>query len=246
MSHETSFGFKQVSEEQKQPLVKGVFESVASRYDVMNDVMSLGIHRLWKSHFIRKLAPKNNTHLLDVAGGTGDIAFRFMDATKNSEVSLCDINPAMLENGYQRAINENRLHGIEWVCGNAESLPFPDHHFDYYTIAFGIRNVTHIDKALNEAYRVLKPGGKFMCLEFSHVTNPLLQKIYDTYSFHLIPAFGKLVAGDRDSYQYLVESIRMFPKQEAFAAMIEEAGFAHVSFENLTHGMVAIHSGWKI
>ncbi len=246
MTHETSFGFKKVSEAEKQPLVRGVFESVASRYDVMNDVMSLGVHRIWKQQFIRKLMPRANTHLLDVAGGTGDIAFRFLDATHNANATLCDINPAMLENGYRRAVDENRLDNLEWVCGNAEALPFPDNHFDYYTIAFGIRNVTHIDVALKEALRVLKPGGKFMCLEFSHVTNPVLKKIYDTYSFHLIPAFGKLVANDKESYQYLVESIRVFPEQEKFASMIEQAGFSNVSYENLTHGVVAIHSGWKI
>lgn len=246
MSKKTSFGFQQVDEEQKQPLVRGVFENVASRYDIMNDVMSLGIHRIWKQQFIRKLHPRPNTHLLDVAGGTGDIAFRFLDANPSGEVTLCDINHAMLENGYRRAVDENRLNHLEWVCGNAESLPFEDNHFDYYTIAFGIRNVTHIDKALQEAYRVLKPGGKFMCLEFSHVTNPVLQKIYDNYSFHLIPAFGKIIANDRDSYQYLVESIRMFPKQENFAQMIRDASFENVNYENLTHGVVAIHSGWKI
>ncbi len=246
MSNKTSFGFRQVGEDEKQPLVKGVFESVASRYDVMNDVMSLGVHRIWKQQFIKKLAPRANTDLLDVAGGTGDIAFRFLDKAKGGQATLCDINHAMLENGYRRAIDENRLKGIEWVCGNAESLPFPDNHFDYYTIAFGIRNVTHIDIALKEALRVLKPGGRFMCLEFSHVTNPILQKIYDSYSFHLIPAFGELVAKDRDSYQYLVESIRMFPKQEEFVAMIEAAGFSQASYENLTHGVVAIHSGWKV
>ncbi len=246
MSNKTSFGFKQIEEDEKQPLVKGVFESVASRYDVMNDVMSLGIHRLWKQHFIKKLAPRANTHLLDVAGGTGDIAFRFLDNTKNAQVTLCDINHTMLENGYRRAIDENRLEGIEWVCGNAESLPFPNNHFDYYTIAFGIRNVTHIDHALKEAWRVLKPGGRFLCLEFSHVTNPILKKIYNSYSFHLIPAFGKIVTQDRASYQYLVESIQMFPKQEEFLDMIKTAGFLQTSYENLTHGIVAIHSGWKV
>lgn len=246
MPNKTSFGFKTVEEKEKQPLVGQVFASVAKRYDIMNDVMSLGIHRVWKNRLINKLNPQEGTHLLDVAGGTGDIAFRYLDKQPKGHVTLCDINPSMLEEGYRRAIDGNRLNGIEWVCGNAESLPFPDNHFDYYTIAFGIRNVTHIDKALKEAHRVLKPGGHFLCLEFSHIPNEALAKAYDAYSFNFIPKFGKLVAGDADSYQYLVESIRMFPKQQDFVEMIEKAGFSQVSYENLSQGIVAIHSGWKI
>ncbi len=245
MEDKTHFGFKEVDKTQKESLVKGVFSNVASRYDIMNDVMSLGVHRLWKDKFITMLAPKLGSKLLDVAGGTGDIAFRFMKAAKDSSVTVCDINQEMLNEGYKNSIDKNIIKDIEWVCGNAEELPFEDNTYDYYTIAFGIRNVTNIDRALREAYRVLKPGGRFMCLEFSKVSNPALAKFYDIYSFKFIPAMGQFVAKDKDSYQYLVESIRKFPSQEQFAKMIKEAGFSQVKYTNMSGGIVAIHSGWK-
>ena len=246
MSQKTHFGFQQVDETEKESLVKGVFSSVASKYDLMNDAMSLGVHRLWKDEMLRMLAPRENAKLLDVAGGTGDIAFRFLKQCTGGEVTVCDINPEMLEQGKKNAINRGITQGISWQCGNAESLPFEDNSFDYYTIAFGIRNVTHIDKALEEAHRVLKPGGRFLCLEFSKVTNPVLAKCYDLYSFHAIPHMGKILAGDSESYQYLVESIRRFPDQETFKQMIETAGFRNVKYRNLTFGTVALHSGWKV
>lgn len=246
MTQKTHFGFKQVDESQKESLVKGVFSSVASRYDVMNDAMSMGVHRLWKDDMIRTLAPRKNSKLLDVAGGTGDIAFRYLKSCENGEATICDINPEMLQEGRKNAINKGILDNINWHCGNAESLPFPDNHFDYYTIAFGIRNVTNIDKALEEAYRVLKPGGRFLCLEFSKVVSPIVAKAYDLYSFHLIPKMGKVLANDSESYKYLVESIRKFPKQNKFADMINDAGFSKVKYRNLTFGVVALHSGWKV
>jgi demethylmenaquinone methyltransferase/2-methoxy-6-polyprenyl-1,4-benzoquinol methylase len=245
-SSTVSFGFEEVSPQEKTARVRGVFSRVASRYDLMNDLMSGMLHRVWKNLFITKLNPKPNTHLLDVAGGTGDITFRFLEKCPTGQVTTFDLNQDMLDEGRNRAIDRNYLNNIEWICGNAQDLPFPDNHFDYYTIAFGIRNVTFIDQALKEAYRVLKPGGRFMCLEFSHVTLPLLAKIYDAYSFSVIPTLGKLVANDRESYQYLVESIRRFPKQEEFLAMMTEAGFVQASYENLTQGVVAVHSGWKV
>lgn len=239
----THFGYKTVDENVKASLVRGVFSSVAGRYDIMNDLMSGGIHHLWKDKMVAQL-PKGA--LLDVAGGTGDIAFRYHTRFPDRPVTVCDINQAMLLKGRDRAIDQNVLHGVEWVCGDAEALPFPSMSFDCYTIAFGIRNVTHIDRALSEAYRVLKPGGKFMCLEFSHVTNPWLAGFYEHYSFHVIPRIGKLVTGDADSYQYLVESIRQFPRQDDFATMIKAAGFSRVSYQNLTAGVTAIHSGWRL
>lgn len=242
----THFGFKEVEIDQKAPLVKGVFDNVASKYDIMNDVMSLGVHRLWKDKFISMLNPQRNKKLLDVAGGTGDIAFRFLKATEEGQVTVADINHNMLQEGYKNAINKNILNNIEWLCADAQNMPILDNTYDYYTIAFGIRNVTDINKALLEAYRVLKPGGRFLCLEFSRVENPLLEKIYDFYSFNVIPKMGKIIASDRDSYQYLVESIRKFPKQEEFLQIIENAGFVKVKYINLSGGAVAIHSGWKI
>ncbi len=250
----THFGYKQVEEDQKQSMVRGVFDSVADKYDIMNDVMSGGLHRLWKNDFIRELRPTPGMRLLDVAGGTGDIAFRFLKATKKrtgpedtpASVTVCDINQNMLAAGRARALDEGIFDPIDWVTGNAEQLPLNDKSVDAYTIAFGIRNVTHIDKALEEAYRVLKPGGRFMCLEFSEVDLPLLKQIYDAYSFNVIPHFGELITGDKDSYQYLVESIRKFPSQEKFKAMIDAAGFKQTSYRNLSGGIVAIHSGWRI
>ncbi len=251
----THFGFKTVDKGSKQGLVRNVFDSVAKKYDIMNDVMSGGLHRLWKNDMIRALRPTAGAKLLDVAGGTGDIAFRFLEAAQKrersdsipaAEVTVCDINAQMLDVGRDRAIDRGILDNIDWVCGNAECLAFPDNSFDAYTIAFGIRNVTNIDKALAEAHRVLKPGGRFLCLEFSKVDMPLLDKIYDSYSFHLLPRFGEMITGDRDSYQYLVESIRQFPPQDRFKSMIEEAGFKRVTYRNMTGGIVALHSGWKI
>lgn len=248
----THFGFKDVKEAEKQSLVRGVFDSVAEKYDIMNDVMSGGLHRLWKNDLIRDLRPKPGMHLLDVAGGTGDIAFRFLKAAQSDEhatpakVTICDINHNMLKAGRARALDKGEFAPVDWITGNAEMLPLPDCSVDAYTIAFGIRNVTHIDIALKEAYRVLKPGGRFMCLEFSKVDLPLLKQIYDVYSFHLIPHFGEMITGDKDSYQYLVESIRKFPTQEKFKGMIEHAGFKRTSYRNLSGGIVAIHSGWRI
>tara|TARA_R110002072_G_scaffold126978_5_gene264078 strand:+ start:1349 stop:2179 length:831 start_codon:yes stop_codon:yes gene_type:complete len=250
----THFGFKTVDKQAKQGMVRNVFDSVAQKYDVMNDVMSAGLHRLWKDDMIRVLRPEPGMKLLDVAGGTGDIAFRFLKAANKrttedetpAEVTVCDINAQMLDVGRDRGIDQGILHNIEWVCGNAECLAFPDNYFDAYTIAFGIRNVTNIDKALQEAHRVLKPGGRFLCLEFSKVDMPLINKIYDAYSFHLLPRFGEMITGDRESYQYLVESIRQFPPQEKFKSMIEAAGFQRVTYRNMTTGVVALHSGWKI
>jgi len=241
----THFGFRDVPEEEKASLVRGVFDSVASRYDVMNDLMSAGLHRVWKNDMVSWLAPRDGMRILDVAGGTGDIAFRMMGRAA-CHVTICDINQHMLEEGRNRAIDRNLLTGIDWVCGNAESLPMPDADFDAYTIAFGIRNVTHIDKALAEAYRVLKPGGRFLCLEFSHLKQDWLQKAYDAYSFFAIPKIGQLVTGSGDPYQYLIESIRRFPKQDEFAAMIRAAGFGNVQYRNLSQGVVAIHSGRKL
>jgi demethylmenaquinone methyltransferase / 2-methoxy-6-polyprenyl-1,4-benzoquinol methylase len=241
----THFGFRTVAEEEKASMVRGVFDSVASRYDVMNDLMSAGLHRLWKNDMVSWLAPRDGMHILDMAGGTGDIAFRMLERAR-CNVTVCDINRQMLGEGYARAIDRNILEGIEWVCGNAESLPFPDKHFDAYTIAFGIRNVTHIDLALREALRVLKTGGRFMCLEFSQINNHWLQKCYDAYSFHAIPRIGEWVTGSGAPYQYLVESIRQFPAQEDFAAMIRAAGFGNVQYRNMAQGVVAIHSARKI
>ncbi len=250
----THFGFSTVKEEEKQSLVGGVFDSVADKYDIMNDVMSGGLHRVWKNAFIRDLRPLRGMHLLDVAGGTGDIAFRFLKAAKKkvskkdvvTKVTICDINTNMLSAGRNRAIDQGIFDPIDWVTGNAEMLPLPDRSVDAYTIAFGIRNVTHIDIALKEAYRVLKPGGRFLCLEFSKVDLPVLAKLYDVYSFNFIPEFGNMITGDKDSYQYLVESIRKFPSQEKFKNMIGEAGFQKTSYKNLSGGIVAIHSGWRI
>lgn len=246
MSKKTFFGFKEVDEKDKAGMVKGVFSNVAPKYDIMNDAMSLGVHRLWKDKFIKMLAPEKGSKLLDVAGGTGDIAFRFLNKAQDGFVTVCDINPEMLAEGYKNSIDKNILQGIEWVCGNAEKLPMADSSYDYYTIAFGIRNVTNIDAALKDAYRVLKPGGRFMCLEFSKVENPILAGLYDFYSFKVIPNIGQVVAGDRDSYQYLVESIRKFPTQNDFCKIIEKAGFSQVTYTNLSGGAVAIHSGWKV
>ncbi|KAJ4973914.1 hypothetical protein NE237_007088 [Protea cynaroides] len=264
-SHATSFGFKEVSEEEKGRMVGNVFSSVASNYDIMNDVMSAGLHRLWKDRLVSKLNPFPGMKHLDVAGGTGDVAFRIIetinsnsrrttkvstedDLQDKTQIYVCDINPNMLNVGKKRAIEKGLGEdgSLVWVEGDAEALSFQDGSMDGYTIAFGIRNVTHIEKALAEAYRVLKRGGRFLCLELSHVEIPVFKQLYDYYSFSVIPAIGELVAGDRESYQYLVESIRRFPSQEMFASMIVDAGFQKVEYENLVGGVVAIHSGLKI
>jgi demethylmenaquinone methyltransferase / 2-methoxy-6-polyprenyl-1,4-benzoquinol methylase len=245
MEH-THFGYQAVPVEEKEARVGDVFRSVAPHYDIMNDLMSGGLHRWWKRQLIGMMHPRPGAHLLDVAGGTGDIAFRFLKYAPKSHVTLCDINQKMLQAGQKNAFDRNILAGIDWVCGNAESLPLPSSTYDYYTIAFGIRNVTHIEDALTEAYRVLKPGGRFLCLEFSHVAQPWLAELYDAYSFRVIPLLGKYVAKDEASYRYLVESIRMFPTQEAFVEKIRKVGFDNVRYTNMTQGVVAIHSGWKL
>jgi demethylmenaquinone methyltransferase/2-methoxy-6-polyprenyl-1,4-benzoquinol methylase len=243
----THFGFQTVNEDQKAGMVHGVFSSVASKYDVMNDLMSLGIHRIWKEAMMDWLAPRAGQHLLDVAGGTGDVAFRFLGrAGAGARATVLDMTAAMLDEGRQRAEAGQLAERLDWIVGDAMALPFADNTFDAYTISFGIRNVVRIPDALAEAHRVLKPGGRLMVLEFSQIPNALMQKAYDLYSFNVIPRMGQIVAGDRDSYQYLVESIRRFPDQETFAAMIRRAGFAQVKYRNLTLGIAALHSGWKI
>ena len=244
---DASFGFKPVAPEAKQGLVNEVFARVAPRYDLMNDLMSGGLHRLWKDDVIGWLAPPKSARpfaLLDVAGGTGDIAQRFLQASgSGARAVICDISAEMLTAGRERAGEGERL---IFVQGNAECLPFPAKSFDAYTIAFGMRNLTHIDEALGEAFRVLKPGGRFLCLEFSAVETPILDALYDAYSMNAIPALGALVAGDAASYRYLVESIRRFPDQKSFMGMIETAGFERVRYRNLTGGIAAIHSAWRL
>ncbi|MBF9031223.1 bifunctional demethylmenaquinone methyltransferase/2-methoxy-6-polyprenyl-1,4-benzoquinol methylase UbiE [Rhodobacterales bacterium HKCCE3408] len=242
----THFGFEDIPEEEKAGRVHGVFSSVARRYDLMNDVMSGGIHRIWKDAMMDWLAPRPGQRLLDVAGGTGDIAFRFLRRAKTAEAVVLDMTEDMLIEGQHRAEAERLAGSLEWVVGDAMALPFADNSFDVYTISFGIRNVTRIPDALSEAFRVLKPGGRLMVLEFSQLPNAGMQRLYDLYSFNVIPRMGQLIANDRDSYQYLVESIRKFPDQETFASMIREAGFERVRFRNLTMGVAALHSGWKI
>jgi demethylmenaquinone methyltransferase / 2-methoxy-6-polyprenyl-1,4-benzoquinol methylase len=242
----THFGFQDVPEADKAGMVHGVFSRVASRYDVMNDLMSLGIHRLWKDAMMDWLAPRPGLRLLDVAGGTGDVAFRFLKRAPGASAVVCDMTEPMLIEGRKRAEAASLSESLDWVVGDAMALPFPDASFDVYTISFGIRNVTRIPEALAEAYRVLRPGGRLMVLEFSQIPNDLLQKVYDLYSFNIIPAMGQVVTGDRASYQYLVESIRKFPDQDSFAALIRAAGFGQVSYRNLTMGVAALHSGWKL
>ena len=244
MSDKVNLGFKEVERGEKQSLVGKVFSSVAHKYDLMNDAMSLGIHRLWKAKLIEQLEP--NKKLLDMASGTGDIAKRYYLKGKDANITLCDINQDMLNVGRNRLLDENIFKGLEFICANAEELPFEDMSFDYYSIAFGIRNVTNIDKALSEARRVLKPGGKFVCLEFGKISNPQLAKIYDLYSFNIIPKMGSFIAGDEESYQYLVESIRDFPKQEKFVQMMNEAGFKMSKFQNLNFGVVALYTGYRV
>ena len=244
-----SFGFRDVPEAEKEGLVREVFSSVAARYDLMNDLMSAGVHRIWKDAMVEWLNPRPGWRVLDVAGGTGDVAFRIADMARMrggaADVIVCDINAQMLGEGVRRAAEKNES-AIQWVCGDAEKLPVPDNHFDAYTIAFGIRNVTHIEAALREARRVLKPGGRFLCLEFSKVNVPGMDAAYDAYSFKLLPKIGGWVAGDEESYRYLAESIRRFPAQQAFADMIAAAGLSQVKVRNLSGGIAAMHSAWRI
>ncbi len=242
----THFGFETVPEAEKAGRVQGVFSSVASKYDVMNDLMSLGIHRVWKDAMMDWLAPRAGQKLLDVAGGTGDISFRFLKRAGYGHATVLDLTTPMLEEGRKRAEAEQMSDQLDWITGDAMALPFADNTFDVYTISFGIRNVTRPQEALNEAYRVLKPGGRLMVLEFSQLPNPAMQKAYDLYSFNVIPRMGQVIARDRDSYQYLVESIRNFPDQETFLSMVRAAGFENAKYRNLTMGVACLHSGWKI
>lgn len=242
----THFGFETVPEDEKAGRVRGVFTSVASRYDIMNDVMSGGVHRLWKDAMMDWLAPRRGQRLLDVAGGTGDIAFRFLKRAGGGHATVLDLTESMLVEGRKRAEAARMADSLDWVVGDAMALPFDDASFDVYTISFGIRNVTRPAEALREAFRVLRPGGRLMVLEFSRLPNPLMQRAYDLYSFNVIPRMGQAIAGDRDSYQYLVESIRRFPDQESFLGMIREAGFENAKYRNLTMGVAALHSGWKL
>jgi demethylmenaquinone methyltransferase / 2-methoxy-6-polyprenyl-1,4-benzoquinol methylase len=240
------FGFRRVATAEKPNLVRRVFASVSQRYDLMNDLMSGGIHRLWKAALIERLAPRPGQVLADLAGGTGDIARRFVVAAPGSRAIVCDLSQAMVETGRDRAIDRGILGEIEWLVGDAEALPLRSMSADACTIAFGLRNVTRIERALAEARRILKPGGRFLCLEFSRVVLPLLAEAYDLYSFAVLPLMGQIVTGDRDAYQYLVESIRRFPPQDELAARMSAAGFEHVAFRNLTGGIAAIHSGWRL
>ena len=240
-----AFGDRLVAENEKAPLVGRVFTSVASRYDLMNDLMSLGVHRLWKAAFMDWLGPRPSMRLLDVGGGTGDIALRFLERG-GTDVLVCDANRDMLERGRARAIDRGYLDAITWIGGDAEALPIADGAVDAYATAFCIRNVTRIPKALTEARRVLKPGGRFLCLEFSHPRDPVLDRLYGAYSSRVLPALGETVAGDRAAYQYLVESIRRFPCQDDFSAMIAAAGLERVRYRNLSGGIAAIHSAWRI
>lgn len=243
MSEKVSFGYEEVSPEEKTERVGAVFSSVAKRYDVMNDAMSAGMHRLWKDKFVRRVKPQPGEQILDMAGGTGDIAFRM--AAHGATITVSDINQDMLDVGIERAL-ERGLDTLVWSRQNAEVLTFPDRFFDAYTIAFGIRNVTRIDHALAEAHRVLKHGGRFFCLEFSTTEWPGFREVYDAYSHHLVPKIGSAIAGDADSYRYLIESIRRFPTMPEFEGMIRTAGFVNTRVEPILGGLVAIHSGWKI
>lgn len=243
MNDKVSFGYEDVALEEKTERVGAVFSSVAAKYDVMNDAMSGGLHRLWKDRFVRRVKPQPGEAILDMAGGTGDIAFRM--AARGAEVTVADINQDMLDVGIERAV-ERGITGLTWSCQNAEELGYPRRMFDAYTIAFGIRNVTRIDKALAEAHRVLRHGGRFYCLEFSTTEWPGFKEVYDLYSHKLVPQIGKAIAGDEDSYRYLIESIRRFPPMPEFEAMIRAAGFANTRVEPIMGGLVAIHSGWKV
>jgi demethylmenaquinone methyltransferase/2-methoxy-6-polyprenyl-1,4-benzoquinol methylase len=244
---QTDFGFREVSEAEKTRLVREVFDHVAGRYDLMNDLMSGGIHRRWKAELIDRLKPRPGEILLDIAGGTGDVARRFLGrAGKAGRVVVCDINASMVAAGRDRAVDDGILDGITWVVGDAETLPLRDASVDCCTISFGLRNVTRKQEALEEARRVLKPGGRFFCLEFSQVQAPLLRRLYDLYSFAVLPRLGAVVARDRAAYQYLVESIRRFPPQAELAGMMERAGFEQVRWRSLSGGIAAIHCGWRL
>ena len=246
---EKNFGFEKVSSKQKRSRVDGVFSDVAGKYDLMNDFMSFGVHRLWKDEFCRMI-PNMDSKILDMAGGTGDISFRLKDRAKkqnkDAQIVISDINHEMLQVCQARAIDRNIINNFDLVVADAEKLPFPDNSFDYYTIAFGIRNMVSIENALTEAYRVLKPTGKFLCLEFSKVQNNFVKPLYDFYSFNMIPKIGGCVVGNQDAYRYLAESISMFPDQEDFKTMIQKTGFSNVEYKNLTFGVAAIHYGFKI
>ena len=242
----THFGFETVPEAEKAGKVQNVFTSVASKYDIMNDIMSVGIHRIWKEAMMDWLAPRPGQRLLDVAGGTGDISFKFLKRAGSGHATVLDITENMLIEGRKRAETDQILESLDWIVGDAMSLPFADNSFDVYTISFGIRNVTQPQEALNEAFRILRPGGRLMVLEFSQIPVPLAQKAYDLYSFNVIPTMGKLITNDRSSYQYLVESIRKFPDQETFLSMVQHAGFKNTSYRNLSLGIAALHSGWKV
>lgn len=247
MSDTVSFGYEEIRPEEKEQRVGAVFSSVARKYDVMNDAMSAGMHRLWKDKFVRRVKPRAGEQILDMAGGTGDIAFRMVES--GAEITVSDINQDMLDVGVERAMDRGigqEEGGLVWSRQNAEELTFPDRFFDAYTIAFGIRNVTDIEKALREAYRVLKFGGRFFCLEFSTTQWPGFKEIYDSYSHKVVPRIGSMIAGDAESYRYLVESIRRFPPMPEFEAMIRTAGFKHTKVEPIMGGLVAIHSGWKV
>ncbi len=247
MSEQVSFGYEDIAAEEKQARVGAVFSSVARKYDVMNDAMSVGMHRLWKDRFVRRVKPRAGEAVLDMAGGTGDIAFRLAEA--GAEVTVADINQDMLDVGIERALKRGIAKddgGLVWSRQNAEELTLPDRTFDAYTIAFGIRNVTHIDRALSEAHRVLKIGGRFFCLEFSTTEWPGFKEAYDLYSHQLVPRIGQAIAGDAESYRYLIESIRRFPPMREFEAMIRAAGFTQTKVEPILGGLVAIHSGWKV
>ena len=247
----TDFGFRQIRAAEKALLVRAIFDSVAARYDLMNDLMSGGIHRWWKNEMVAQLKPRSGQRLLDVAGGTGDIALRALPRLAQGGAAeggavVCDVSEAMLAIGRARALDQGILAGIEWFCADAERLPVADRSVDLYTIGFGLRNVTHIDRALAEARRVLKPGGRFLCLEFTPEITPLLQPLYDIYSFQIVPLLGQVVTGDREAYSYLVESIRRFPRQSELAEMIARAGLDQVKFRNLTGGVAALHSAWRL
>ena len=242
----TDFGFSRVKSKDKSNLVKKIFENVSGRYDLMNDFMSLGIHRVWKKSMLDWLAPRRGQSLIDVAGGTGDIAFNFIKRAKTgANATILDLTESMMIEGKKKTIDLPEESQINWVCGDAMMMPFSNCTFDVYTISFGIRNVTNISKTLSEAYRVLKPGGRLMILEFSSVNNDLISWIYDKYSFNIIPKLGEFVSHDRESYQYLVESIRKFPNQEKFSEMIINEGFRKVKYRDLTFGIAALHSAWK-
>jgi len=243
MSEQASFGYEDIPADEKVARVGAVFSSVARKYDVMNDAMSGGMHRLWKDRFVRRVKPREGEAILDMAGGTGDIAFRMAEA--GAEITVSDINQDMLDVGIERAMKRG-IDGLVWSRQNAEALAFPDRMFDAYTIAFGIRNVTHVDKALAEAFRVLRHGGRFFCLEFSTTEWPGFKEAYDAYSHRLVPKIGQAIAGDAESYRYLVESIRRFPPMREFEAMIRTAGFSQTKVEPILGGLVAIHSGWKV